>query len=649
MKMRLPRLSLLGRVALSLAAVALLPLAVSSFGLVDLNRDALIDQVLRTHVVAAQTAASRLSAFVSTRAALARGAAANPVLADPRSDEARRFLAENLLAWADLGVLAIQVADPAGEEVIRAQLRGGQERMMGEITSALEADPRPALLALPGAVVRLTAPLPAGAGLLRLVYDAGRLRDVVSPAALGEEAEIAVADRQGRIVLGGSLAGFPEAMVRSALPGLLSGAGRFQGADGEVLGAYAPIPDSDWVVLSRQPTRVAEAVAVRLRRRSAAAIGTALLLIAGLSALAYGSLVRPIRELLEAQRRLVQLPPSETGGDEIEELRRSFDALERSLSDRRYLENVFLGRYQVVEPLGAGAMGSVFRGWDPKLQRGVALKTVRLDASVQPAKRRQLMETLLREAVTLARLSHPHVVPVYDVEDSPAGAFVAMELVDGMNLESLLWKRGRLPADQAVPLGAAIARALAAAHAHGFVHRDVKPANVLLGRDGSIKVSDFGISELLATNTDRGKAVFGTPGYVPPETLEQGEYGTAGDLFALGAVLYRCLRGIHPFPGGNVHEVVKATLLRPAQPLSRTVPDLPPGLGELILSLLEKEAALRPQSAAAVAAELEALAAARGYRWSLDLAAESLPAELPAETRSQWISTFGRTQPIERR
>jgi serine/threonine-protein kinase len=405
-------------------------------------------------------------------------------------------------------------------------------------------------------------------------------------------------------------------MARNALSGLLSGAGRFPGADGEeVLGAWAPVPDSGWVVLSRQPTRVAEAVARRLRRRSAAAIGTALLLIAGLSALAWGSLVRPIRELAEAQRRLLQLPPAPAGGDEIEDLRRSFDALERSLSDRRYLENVFLGRYQVVEPLGTGAMGSVFRGWDPKLQRGVALKTVRLDAAILPEKRRQLMETLLREAVTLARLSHPHVVPVYDVEDSPAGAFVAMELVDGMNLETLLWKRGRLPASQAVPLGAAIARALAAAHANGFVHRDVKPANVLLGRDGSIKVSDFGISELLATNTDRGRAVFGTPGYVPPETLERGEYGTAGDLFALGAVLYRCLRGIHPFAGGNVHEIVKATLLRPAQPLSRTVPDLPPGLEQLVLSLLEKDAELRPRSAAGRSAAHQSELQALTFMW----------------------------------
>ncbi|HWM95253.1 MAG TPA: protein kinase [Thermoanaerobaculia bacterium] len=642
MGIRIPRPSLLGRVALSLAAVALLPLAISSFGLVDLNRDALVEQVLRTHGVAAQTAAARVASFLSTRIALARGTAANPVLADPQSMEARRFLAENLGAWADLGVLAVQVATPGGEEVIRAQLRDPAVRE--RITAALGADTAD-LLMLPG-MVRVTAPLPGGAGLLRLVCDGERLQDVVSSTALGEEAELLVADSQGRVVLGSvpSLAAFPEEMVRTALPGRLSGAGRFQGQDGEVLGAYAPIPDSDWVVMSRQPTRVAEAVAARLRRRSAMAIGAALLLIGALSTVAYGSLVRPIRDLVEAQRRLANLPERPRGGDEIEELRRSFEALERSLSDRRTLDNVFLGRYQVVKPLGTGAMGSVFRGWDPKLQRPVALKTVRLDSAILPDKRRQLMGTLLREAVTLARLSHPHVVPVYDVEDSPEGAFIAMELVEGENLETLLWKRGRLPVSQAVPLGASIARALEAAHANGFVHRDVKPANVLLGRDGSIKVSDFGISELLATTTDMGKAVFGTPGYVPPETLQRGEYGTSGDLFALGAVLYRSLRGIHPFAGGNIPEIVKATLMRPVQPLSRTVADIPKRIEDLVHHLLEKEPGMRPGSAGAVAAELEAFAAAYGYRWTPDLTDDAAP-ELAAETRSQWISTAGRAMP----
>jgi hypothetical protein len=651
MRIGLPQLSLLGRVALSLAAVALLPLAISSFGLVDLNRDALDEQVLRTHGVAAQTAAARVASFLSTRTALARGAAANPVLADPRSAEARRFLAENLGAWADLGVLAVQVASPSGEEVIRAQLRdpAAQARTAATLTSAPGA-----LLAVAGEepTIRLTAPLPGGAGLLRLVCDGGRLRDAFLSTALGEEAEILVADRRGRVVLGTarSLASFPEEMVRSALPGLLSGAGRFRSRDGEVLGAYAPIPDSEWVVMSRQPTRVAEAVAARLRRRSALAIGAALLLIGALSATAYGSVVRPVRELVEAQRRLANLPPVADGGDEIQELRRSFEALEQSLSDRRSLDDVFLGRYQVIEPLGTGAMGSVFRGWDPKLQRAVALKTVRLGPGLPPEKRRQLMDNLMREAVTLARLSHPHVVPIHDVEDSPEGAFIAMELVEGVNLEVLLWQRGRLPPSLVVPLGAAIARALAAAHAHGIAHRDVKPANVLLGRDGSIKVSDFGISELVTTIGSKGKRVFGTPGYVPPETLENGEYRTSGDLFALGVILYRSLRGVHPFAGGNVQEIVKATLLRPVQPLSRTVPDLPARLESLVLRLLEKDAVQRPADAGAVAAELEAIAATYHFRWSLDLSVDGTDRPIPEETRAQWLATGGsRTVPMARR
>ncbi len=644
--MRFPKPSLLARVALSLAAVGLLPLAISSFGLVDLNRDAMVDQVLHTHLVAAQSAAVQVSAFVSTRDSLARGAASNPALLDPRSPEARSFLADNLGAWANLGVLAVEVADPRGERVIQAQLRGVQER----VAAALAPDARLPLVAVPampatsataatpggGLTLRITAPLPNGAGLLRLVCDGGSLRDLAALDSLGAEADLVVADRQGRVLLGTApdLSAFPGGLTKVALPGVVRGAGRFEAPDGEILGAYAPVPESDWVVVSRQPARVAEAVAVRLRRRSLLAIGAALLLIGALSVMAWGGMVRPIRELIEGQRRLAgmaglsSLEPGEDrpkGGDEIGDLRRAFEALERSLADRSLLDNIFLGRYQVIEPLGTGAMGSVFRGWDPKLQRPVALKTVRLDREgFEAGRRKQLLETLLREAVTLARLSHPCVVPIYDVEDSPEGAFIAMGLVEGVNLETLLWRKGRLSPSQAVPLGAAIARALEAAHANGVVHRDIKPANVLLGWDGSILVSDFGIAELLAAAGEGGKMIVGTPGYVPPETLEQGDYARPGDLFALGVVLYRSLRGVHPFAGGNLSDIVRATLTRTVPPLSRTVPDMPIELDRLVLGLLEKDETARPSNAGAVAAELEVIAAARGYRWSLDLPRDTL-------------------------
>lgn len=642
--LRRPQPSLLARVALSLAAVGLLPLAISSFGLVDLNREALYEQVLRTHIVAAETAAARVSAFLSTRISLARGAAANPALSDPRSPEARSFLAENLGAWSDLGVLAVEVADPAGGKVIQANLRGpGVPERVAAALAPRAGPPGAAVVAVPGAdAVRVTAPLPQGAGLLRLVCDGSLLREAVSAAGLGGEADLLVADRRGRIVAGtaASLAGFPEQLVRSALPGRLEGAGRFQEGDREVLGAYSPIPESDWVVISRQPARVAEAVAVRLQRRSAVAIGAALLLIGALSLAAYGSLVRPIRRMVEEQRRLARLPAVPRSGDEIQDLRLAFEALERSLSDRRSLDNVFLGRYQVIEPLGTGAMGSVFRGLDPKLQRPVALKTVRLDADMDPDRRRQLVDTLLREAVTLARLSHPNVVPVYDVEDSPEGAFVAMGLVEGGNLSDLLHRRGRLDPSQAVPLGAAIARALEAAHGQEIVHRDIKPANVLLGWDGSIKVSDFGIAELLATTSaERSRMIVGTPGYVPPETLDGGVYGKPNDLFALGVVLYLCLRGVHPFTAETLPEIVRATLTRPVQPLSRTVAGIPRALEDLVHRLLERNPDARPGSAGAVAAELEALANAYGYRWSLGVGPGELGPEAAPLTHWSPMST----------
>ncbi|MES1241333.1 MAG: protein kinase [Acidobacteriota bacterium] len=659
--MRLPQLSLLSRVALALAAVGLLPLAISSFGLVDMNRDAMVDQVLRTHLVAAQSAAVQVAAFVSTRVSLARGAASNPALADPRSPVARNFLAENLGAWADLGVLAVEVTDPRGERVIQAQLRGVQDR----VSRALSPDVRLPLAVIPAApgrdlTFRLTAPLPQGVGLLRLVCDGSTLRGLAALDALGAESDLVVAERSGRVLLGtaSDLARYPAGLVKNALSGLISGAGRFGAPDGEeILGAYSPVPDSDWVVVSRQPARVAEAVAIRLRRRSLYAIAAAAALIAALSVFAWKGIVRPLRDLVEGQRRLARLPSAELkSGDEIGDLRRAFEALERSLADRSLLDNVFLGRYQVVEPLGTGAMGSVFRGWDPKLQRPVALKTVRLDpGSAELGKRRQLMETLLREAVTLARLSHPHVVPVFDLEDSPEGAFIAMGLVDGINLETLMWERGGLGAHRVVPLGAAIARALEAAHANGVVHRDIKPANVLLGWDGSIKVSDFGIAELLAAaeGDGSGKVIVGTPGYVPPETLERGDYGRAGDLFALGVVLYRALRGVHPFAGGTPHEIVRATMMRTVPSLARSVPDLPADLDRLVLHLLEKDEAARPADAGAVAAELESLAAANGYRWALDLRREDLqppPAANLAQRSTQRIPRSRRdgTIPVTR-
>ncbi len=651
------RPGLLARVALALAAVGLLPLAILSAGLVGVNRDAMVEQVQRTHAVAAQTAAAQAGAFLAARHALARGLAADPALAgDPAGEASRAALADSLAAWADLGVLAIARLDAAGGEVVRAQLKSGGQPLApiksgaqplartqsgGQPLGQIQSGPEPlaAALAAPGdpgrpvtafagaagapPLVRLDVPLPDG-GALRLVCSGAELDELLRPVELGEQAELLLADGAGRRIAGaGDPAAFPPALLAAALSGKASGAGRHRSPDGvPVIAAFAPVPAAHWAVLSRQPAAVAEALAARVRTRSALAIGAALALILALSATAWAALVRPLRALAQGHRQLARIDAPPPRGGEIADLQESLYILERSLSDRAAVSQVMLGRYQVVEVLGAGAMGTVFRGFDPKLQRPVALKTVRLGDDLLPDRRLRLRDTLLREAVTLASLSHPHVVQVYDVAEGTEAAVMALELVEGPSLERLLTDRGRLTPDEVIPLGAAIARGLEAAHRRGIVHRDVKPANVLLGVDGTIKVTDFGIADLqaaAAAAADDG-TVFGTPGYLAPECLHGEPFTSAADLFGLGVVLYFCLSGTHPFVGRNVEEVMRATLFSRVRPLGRQVAELPPELEALVARLLDRDPARRVANgggAGAVAAELEGLAAARGLHWTL--------------------------------
>jgi len=643
---RLPRPRLLTRVALALAAVGLLPLAISYFGLVGVNRDALFAQVLNTHALAARTAAARVESFLEARLSLARGLAANRALADPRSPAAQELLAGSLQAWADLNVEAVAVVNARGQEVVRAQLKG----MSPAVTAALRLPGAGPVAAVPGElppVIRIAAPLPGGAGAVMLACGGVALQDVTHPEELGGEAELAVVDPERRVVVGDarSLAAFPRSLVDAALAGRVAGASRFPGKHGEVLGAYAPVPLAGWVALSSQPARVAEAVAARLRRQSIQALGVALLLIALLLAAAWAAVVRPIRDLAREQRKLAGAAPAPAGRDEIDDLRRSFEALRRGLDERKALDDVFLGRYQVIELLATGGMGAVFRGWDPRLQRPVALKTLRLTGIDLPSetKRAQRVEQLVREAVTAARFSHPNVVAVYDVAESPEGAYIAMELVEGISLERLLLQRGRLRPAEVIPLGAAVARGLAAAHTRDVVHRDVKPANVLLGRDGSIKVTDFGIADLIAATSRADGLVFGTPGYLPPEALRGGGHDRAGDLFALGVLLYECLAGVKPFGGIEVSDMVQSTLFGAMKPLRpRVQGDLPEELEIIILHLLERDPAVRPSSAAAVADELDRLAARLGARWKLEERPRPGPTPSTEYTiEAQWVRTQG--------
>ncbi len=611
---------LLVRVALALALVGLLPMALTAYRLIGINEDAMDEQVDSTHTLAARTAAERVDAFLATRIALARGLASNPALADPRSAEARVLLAQNLQAWAGLGVLAIAVTNEAGEQVILAQLADEEEKRRVATAFALPDELEVSVVAgEPHPAVRLAVPLPAVSAKLWLVADGADLVAALDTAELGEEAELVLADREGVVMLGPPIE-FPPSLIEEARSGWLQGTRpsfRLAAGGEEFIGAHAPVIHARWTVLSRQPTRVARQVARRMSRAAGLAVGLASVLVAALCAVAYATVVRPIRQLASAQRRLAGVGARSRSGSEIDQLKASFEALEQRLKDRQALDQVFLGRYQILEVVGSGAMGTVFKGHDPKLQRPVALKTIRLDAKIGRERRTELISRLLQEAITVAKFNHPNIVAVYDVEDRPEAAFVAMEFVDGASLERLLWSSQRLASARVLPLGAGIAAGLAAAHEHGLVHRDVKPANILLGRNGSIKVTDFGIAEFLSSMSPTQDVVFGTPGYLPPEALQGQGYDRSGDLFSLGAILYYCLTGRRPFEGRSVREVIRKTMFSSVTPPRKLEPSVPPDLESLVMELLSIDRNRRPGDAGEVGERLERMAGAAGASWSL--------------------------------
>ena len=293
------------------------------------------------------------------------------------------------------------------------------------------------------------------------------------------------------------------------------------------------------------------------------------------------------------------------------------DAERRRLANGEANEMRNLGRYEVRGVLGQGTMGTVYRGWDPRLKRAVALKTIRLDSVVTEDQRHVMLDRLQNEAVTVARFNHPNIVAIYDMGDSADTAFIAMELVDGVSLSRYLREVGPLELGRLAILALAVARALGAAHERQVIHRDVKPGNVLLGRDGAIKVTDFGVADIFSRVSTEPLMIYGTPGYVPPEALRQEIYTQAGDFFGFGVILYEAASGIHPLAGENLHEILDKTLACSPQHLAERCPDLPGETCDLVMRLLATVPGERP-SGGEVIGFFEELARSTGAAWSTD-------------------------------
>ncbi|WP_052887682.1 Stk1 family PASTA domain-containing Ser/Thr kinase [Thermogemmatispora carboxidivorans] len=264
-------------------------------------------------------------------------------------------------------------------------------------------------------------------------------------------------------------------------------------------------------------------------------------------------------------------------------------------------------RYQLLDPIGRGGMATIYRGRDLRMDRPVAIKVLREVYSTDP----KFVTRFQREAKAASALQHPNIVQVYDYGQSDGNYYIVMELVEGTDLRRYLRSRGVLDVERAVIIAHDVALGLGAAHRRGIVHRDVKPQNILVGRDGSIKLTDFGIAsvykDINAERLTTTGMTLGTVQYYAPEQAQGEIVSPAADVYALGIVMYEMLTGRTPFEGDTPVAVAMQHIQDPPIPPSHYNPAIPPALEEIILRCLEKIPEMRYRDGSALARALEAL------------------------------------------
>jgi serine/threonine protein kinase/WD40 repeat protein len=301
-----------------------------------------------------------------------------------------------------------------------------------------------------------------------------------------------------------------------------------------------------------------------------------------------------------------------------------------------------LGAYEIVGLLGAGGMGEVYRARDPRLGRDVAVKILPASFSENPERERRFEQ----EARATATLNHPNILAVYDVGRQDGCPYIVSELLEGESLRDKL-RAGKLPVRRAIDYALQIIRGLAAAHEHGILHRDLKPDNIFITKDGRAKILDFGLAKLVlpdmdvtggvtAATRDSGTGagmLLGTVGYMSPEQVRGGAIDARSDLFSFGVVLYEMVSGQRAFKGATTADTISAILTQEPPELVTVNKDVPPLLDRIVRHCLEKEPAARFQSASDVGFDLESLS-------TLSSSSGQLPAvatEAAEKPRKRWL------------
>ena len=286
-----------------------------------------------------------------------------------------------------------------------------------------------------------------------------------------------------------------------------------------------------------------------------------------------------------------------------------------------------IGRYEILEEIGRGAMGVVFKGHDPLIGRLVAVKTITAGVAENPA----LLERFYREARAAGGLQHPNIVTIYELAESGGAPFIAMEYLEGESLEKIIARKPTLPL--AIRLGYVLqtCRALDYAHRRGVIHRDVKPANIVVTRDGVVKVVDFGIARLTSSSQTQTGALLGTLAYMSPEQLRGQHAGARADIWALGVVLYELIAYQRPFTGDNHGALLMSILQKEPPSIRQAVPECPVALERVVLKSLRKNDQERYQSMEELLKDLENFNAALTGKVSQ----AAVEAQIPSRTMPQ--------------
>lgn len=608
-------------VFLTLTAIGILPFLLSWYQ-INNSQEAIINQSQKSHMIVARATADRMENLLDQYVAILNALGNNPAIyLQPDSEDASELLKSTVVAQNEIYAIGLVMRPANGENNIIQLVKKNQiDSQEAQLLIKKRSDKAILLTTLGDQKqmlmhVKTARPQVYLSAILPLNID-----DVLNPSLLGDFASLSLVKNDGSLIKHSGEGEFslPQSLSEQFKSGnMLDSANRYGSQGQKSIFAIASIKNAEWSIISKQPIKAAESAASEMVDVARKVFFFVLLAMILLILWAYFSWVMPLRKIISAYQNLLgeQTQKGEWKGNELTALERSFETISKHIDNRNALSQIFVDRYQVISQIGMGGMGSVFLGWDPRLKRHVALKTLPIKSSF--ASRRNMSETLVQEAITAARISHRNVVSIFDVVSTNATAFIAMEYIDGETLHAFILRNKRLSIEHTVVIAIAISKGLHSAHELGFVHRDIKPENILLGINGDIKITDFGTTALLQTLTK--DHVTGTSGYIAPEIYEHGSISVKSDLFALGALIATCLLGKNPFLAKKVHITRSNTLNKKVLFPEKMVTEKSHKLIEVILRLLDKNPDNRPETAAEVARMISDAAPQKPH-WNAKLA-----------------------------